>query len=227
MSGPTVHVVVVDMTGGRVKPLRCITSVEKQRYGGKVVLDLVPFSPEDSGGSFLSMGQTWLRGGADFGCAITAGCIMPPTRLQDQVNKCLAEDLSACYGDAYEVNSSGHPMAKEEFRPFTAEMIGLETVPVEVLLFDLAKFRAAGGFDYMLAGSHKPDAYMVAMAACGGRIAKIDQIVLHRVLGAGHYGPGGSSPWAWNNRDSEDFWRRFQAEKFVRQAREHYASQGW
>lgn len=227
MTQPTVHVVVMDMSCGKVKPIRCLASVENQAYGGEILVDMIPCSPEDSGGSFYAMAQAWLRSKARFGCAITTGSFLPPSRVDAQVTTCLTEDLSACYGDVIEVASGGRQMAREEYRPFSAEMIGLETIPVDVLMFDLQKFRAAGGFDYMLAGSHKPDAYLVAMAACAGRIAKVDQVVLNRILGGGRYGPGGSNPWAWTAGESQDFWTRFQLEKFIRQAREHYAERGW
>jgi len=227
MSAPTVHVVIVNMTGKPKAPIQCLVSVDNQQYAGEVISEMIPYAPGDSGGTFLSVAQSWLRKKAQFGCVITTSCSMAPSRLVDQVALCLKDNLSACYGDSVDMTSNGVVLARDQYREFNAEMIGLETIPPEVMMFDLHKFREAGGFDHMLAGSHKPDAYLVAMAAVGGRIKRLPQIVLHRAVGAGRYGEGGSSPLAWHDEESEDFWQRFHIDRFVHQACEHYRSMGW
>jgi len=228
MPKTTVHIAVIDLEHEYLPAT--LESILANSHGfleGQVSTSIVPATPSDIGGAFLGMTRAWLQSGADFVGYLTTGSVMALGRLETQVDFMNAQDLVASYTDIDEVTSSGEVLSREVFRDFGPEMIGIECLNTESMLIDRKKFQEAGGFDYLMAGSYRPEVYLVTMAAIAGRISRFPAALHRRVFGRCHRGPGGSSAIEWVSHDAQAFWQRFQLERFVRQAREHYKSQGW
>ena len=227
MSFPSLHLVVVDLGADTEYIELCKQSIVKQSYTGMLTVTNIKADPDEPGGAFYPVMQEWMRKPSDYMGYITTGSRLPVNRLQHQIAYMEFDKLSGCYGDICTISSRGEPTTWEEYPNFKAEMIGVDCIDTRTLILNKKMFLNAGGFDHVMAGSNRPDTYLLTMAALGGKVQRLSKVLLEKFLGEKQWGPNGGDLLAWHSVESSDFWHRFEFEKFVRLARDHYRTNGW
>lgn len=195
--------------------------------GSDHVCAYTDMSTDDAGGLWLAIAKKWLASNADY------ICYMPPFfdnvngRFRAQIDFMKQNDLAASYGDVAFLNETGNEYSWEQYPEFSAEMIGAPVIPTETLLIDRNKFISVGGFDYMIAGSYNPIAYIMTMCAVAGRIMKLPNRTLV------HAKHNASDPMtrerelSWLTTEGQNMWDRLKINKFVMQARKMYRDRRW
>jgi hypothetical protein len=190
-------------------------------YGKGVRVVHCPLFPRRTGGLVVDVLRVWAATDAAYLSVVSAESWCDRMRYQAQVDLLEAQGLSACYGDLARVDPETlRARYVERAKEFSPEMLGMNCFSLETTLLHRERFAKGGGFDHVFAAGHRPDVYLATMAALGGRVARLDQVVLYTV-GKGRVFEEPFSDQGWTHVKSRQAWDKLRFEGFVARARAH------